>query len=207
MVSFVRSSSSSSGTEHKENNLQWNTCRRRKSSRPQRSATRNDPLFRGVTFSVETRISGGNKDVRKTGPKIMTQLHITSFFSVRKKDRCQGGFWHRKKHHSVNFDSSSGGSDQDVPAGGSPTFGHRFPEYIPGLGKMCASCGTKRTPLWRDAEDGTPLCNACGIRYKKYRVRCVHCWHIPKKDGKSYPNCARCGDALRMTLPRRVQFF
>ncbi|RXM93766.1 GATA-type zinc finger protein 1 [Acipenser ruthenus] len=30
--------------------------------------------------------------------------------------------------------------------------------------KCCASCNTKKTPLWRDAEDGTPLCNACGIR-------------------------------------------
>ena len=31
--------------------------------------------------------------------------------------------------------------------------------------KTCASCRTRRTPLWRDAEDGTPLCNACGIRF------------------------------------------
>ncbi|XP_062475042.1 GATA-type zinc finger protein 1, partial [Pezoporus occidentalis] len=30
--------------------------------------------------------------------------------------------------------------------------------------KRCASCGTRRTRLWRAAEDGTPLCNACGIR-------------------------------------------
>ena len=32
-------------------------------------------------------------------------------------------------------------------------------------GKTCASCSVNKTPLWRDAEDGTPLCNACGIRY------------------------------------------
>ncbi|XP_043769970.1 GATA-type zinc finger protein 1 isoform X1 [Cervus elaphus] len=30
--------------------------------------------------------------------------------------------------------------------------------------RRCASCRTERTPLWRDAEDGTPLCNACGTR-------------------------------------------
>ncbi|KAG3280353.1 ferredoxin-2, mitochondrial, transcript variant X2 [Ictidomys tridecemlineatus] len=30
--------------------------------------------------------------------------------------------------------------------------------------RCCASCRTQRTPLWRDAEDGTPLCNACGTR-------------------------------------------
>ena len=34
--------------------------------------------------------------------------------------------------------------------------------------RCCASCKTKRTPLWRDAEDGTPLCNACGIRSSKW---------------------------------------
>ncbi|KAG7281645.1 hypothetical protein CRUP_019157 [Coryphaenoides rupestris] len=32
--------------------------------------------------------------------------------------------------------------------------------------KECASCCTKKTPMWRDAEDGTPLCNACGIRLR-----------------------------------------
>lgn len=35
--------------------------------------------------------------------------------------------------------------------------------------RRCASCRTERTPLWRDAEDGTPLCNACGIRSSKGR--------------------------------------
>ena len=36
--------------------------------------------------------------------------------------------------------------------------------FICCTGKQCASCCNKKTPLWRDAEDGTPLCNACGIR-------------------------------------------
>lgn len=35
--------------------------------------------------------------------------------------------------------------------------------------RRCASCRTQRTPLWRDAEDGTPLCNACGIRSAEWR--------------------------------------
>lgn len=35
--------------------------------------------------------------------------------------------------------------------------------------RRCASCRTQRTPLWRDAEDGTPLCNACGIRSSEWR--------------------------------------
>ncbi|PWA32665.1 hypothetical protein CCH79_00012454 [Gambusia affinis] len=70
-------------------------------------------------------------------------------------------------------------------------------------GKVCASCCTRKTPMWRDAEDGTPLCNACGIRYKKYRVRCVKCWHIPRKEGNSSSLCIRCGNLVKLTSAQR----
>ncbi|KAM5233182.1 GATA-type zinc finger protein 1 isoform 4-T4 [Hipposideros larvatus] len=67
--------------------------------------------------------------------------------------------------YSLTFSSRS----QGPPTG--PTGG---PEANPGgseiLGpRRCASCRTQRTPLWRDAEDGTPLCNACGIRFAEWR--------------------------------------
>lgn len=64
--------------------------------------------------------------------------------------------------------------------------------------KTCASCKTKKTPLWRDSEDGTPYCNACGIRYKKYRIRCSICLYIPRKDEKiiSGNSCWICGSRL-----------
>ncbi|KAG7326894.1 hypothetical protein KOW79_010295 [Hemibagrus wyckioides] len=65
--------------------------------------------------------------------------------------------------------------------------------------KICASCCTRKTPLWRDAEDGTPLCNACGIRYKKYRVRCLQCWNIPRKEASSNSKCLKCGDLLQLS--------
>ncbi|KAG8197006.1 hypothetical protein JTE90_004279 [Oedothorax gibbosus] len=68
--------------------------------------------------------------------------------------------------------------------------------------KHCASCSVKKTPLWRDAEDGTPLCNACGIRYKKYKLRCGTCWHIPKKD-EFRPTCQYCGSFYEYIYPRR----
>ncbi|XP_029886963.1 GATA-type zinc finger protein 1 [Aquila chrysaetos chrysaetos] len=74
-------------------------------------------------------------------------------------------------------------SEDDVP----PTQGS----------KRCASCKTRRTPLWRAAENGTPLCNACGIRYKKYRVRCRRCWNIPGKSGTPRPQCPHCGEQCR----------
>ena len=62
--------------------------------------------------------------------------------------------------------------------------------------KVCASCKTKKTPLWRDAEDGTPYCNACGIRFKKYRVCCPMCSYIPRKDEKFGNTCCQCGSKL-----------
>ncbi|XP_055975885.1 GATA-type zinc finger protein 1 [Sorex fumeus] len=62
--------------------------------------------------------------------------------------------------------------------------------------RRCASCRTQRTPLWRDAEDGTPLCNACGIRYKKYGTRCASCWLVPRKNVQPKRLCSRCGTAL-----------
>uniref|UniRef100_A0A8C3FDR9 GATA-type domain-containing protein n=1 Tax=Chrysemys picta bellii TaxID=8478 RepID=A0A8C3FDR9_CHRPI len=69
--------------------------------------------------------------------------------------------------------------------------------------KCCASCQTRKTPLWRIAEDGIPLCNACGIRYKKYRIRCFRCWNIPKKSGKPYSRCSNCGDRLRVAVAQQ----
>ncbi len=62
--------------------------------------------------------------------------------------------------------------------------------------KTCASCKTKKTPLWRDSDDGTPYCNACGIRFKKYHVRCSVCFYIPRKDEKINNSCCLCGARL-----------
>ena len=62
--------------------------------------------------------------------------------------------------------------------------------------KVCASCKTKKTPLWRDAEDGTPYCNACGIRFKKYRICCPICSYIPRKDENFGNICCQCGSTL-----------
>ena len=43
--------------------------------------------------------------------------------------------------------------------------------------KVCANCGTNKSPAWRRAKmDGTPLfCNACGIFYnEKHKLRKVN---------------------------------
>ncbi|XP_007951817.1 GATA-type zinc finger protein 1 [Orycteropus afer afer] len=78
------------------------------------------------------------------------------------------------------------GPEAGADQGGSEALGPR----------RCASCRTQRTPLWRDAEDGTPLCNACGIRYKKYGTRCSTCWLVPRKSVQPKRLCGRCGMSL-----------
>ncbi|XP_074666712.1 GATA-type zinc finger protein 1 [Strix aluco] len=82
------------------------------------------------------------------------------------------------------------------PSAGPPGVGSSSEDDAPFAqgNKRCASCKTRRTPLWRAAENGTPLCNACGIRYKKYRVRCRRCWNIPGKSGTPRPRCPHCGE-------------
>ena len=59
--------------------------------------------------------------------------------------------------------------------------------------KECASCCTSETLIWRDTEDGVSLCNACGIRWRKYHYRCVECWYVPMQDELDQLNCASCG--------------
>eukprot|EP00050_Salpingoeca_kvevrii_P013313 m.27951 g.27951 ORF g.27951 m.27951 type:complete len:244 (+) comp4853_c0_seq2:112-843(+) len=56
----------------------------------------------------------------------------------------------------------------------------------------CASCHTRRTPLWRETEDNVPLCNACGIRWKKYHIRCSNCSFIPRKHQRQSAVCPEC---------------
>ncbi len=70
--------------------------------------------------------------------------------------------------------------------------------------KTCYSCHTTKTPLWRDSEDGIPYCNACGIRYRKYRIRCSKCYYIPHKDELVTCICSICGMQLRSTSKHRV---
>ncbi|XP_022105469.1 GATA-type zinc finger protein 1-like [Acanthaster planci] len=177
----------------------------RKANTPRRSARRNDPRFRGVTFCVETQICQQNRQ--------RFQLLIRSFYSMKKRhsnDSERGQAKMKRQKMSLVASTSSSGSDE-AEAVVPQTVAQHIAVPCAGIahgGKQCASCLTRHTPLWRDAEDGTPLCNACGIRYKKYRIRCTACWNIPKKDGKSSCRvCSRCGNTLRFTIPKRTYLF
>ncbi|XP_051939685.1 GATA-type zinc finger protein 1 [Hippocampus zosterae] len=114
------------------------------------------------------------------GSRQQCQLRITSKYS---KVLCRS-LWKRRRRTQTSRTTSNSEEDSEPSASGV---------------KVCASCCTRKTPMWRDAEDGTPLCNACGIRYKKYRVRCVNCWHIPRKESNSNSHCLKCGHFVRVT--------
>ncbi|KAF1395108.1 hypothetical protein PFLUV_G00008130 [Perca fluviatilis] len=152
----------------------------RKQPHPSRSANIQDPDFQGVTFRMETELDDNRGQCR---------LLITSKYSkeLRKSVRKP-----RLRTRTSQKSLKTSSSDEES----SPT-------TSVSNGKACASCSTRKTPMWRDAEDGTPLCNACGIRYKKYRVRCVNCWHIPRKEGNSNSCCLKCGNFVRLTSSQR----
>lgn len=63
-----------------------------------------------------------------------------------------------------------------------------------GLHPVCASCNTDKTPYWRDSwNQGFILCNACGLRYSKFKRRCVNCNYVPRKEDKNQRQCSQCG--------------
>ncbi|XP_026216084.1 GATA-type zinc finger protein 1 [Anabas testudineus] len=158
----------------------WRTKTPRKQPHPSRSVDIQDPDLQGVTFRMDTEVDDNREQCR---------LLITSKYS---KELCKSvrkpKLRTRTSQRSLKTSSSEEESD---------------PMLSVSKGKVCASCCTRKTPMWRDAEDGTPLCNACGIRYKKYRVRCVNCWHIPRKEGNSNSSCLKCGNFVKLASAQR----
>nr|XP_005587997.2 GATA-type zinc finger protein 1 isoform X2 [Macaca fascicularis] len=140
--------------------------RPRKQPNPSRGTEEVDPGFEGVTLTFQIKPD--------------SSLQIIPTYSLPCSSRSQespadavGG----PAAHPRGTEAHSAGSEALEP-------------------RRCASCQTQRTPLWRDAEDGTPLCNACGIRYKKYGTRCSSCWLVPRKNVQPKRLCGRCGVSL-----------
>ncbi|XP_034458182.1 GATA-type zinc finger protein 1 isoform X2 [Hippoglossus hippoglossus] len=157
---------------------QWRTKTPRKQPHPSRSVDIQDPDIQGVTFRMGSELDDSREQCRL----LITSKYSKELFKCVRKPRLRT----RTSQKTLKTCSSDEESDLTVSKD-----------------KVCASCGTRKTPMWRDAEDGTPLCNACGIRYKKYRVRCVNCWHIPRKEGNSNSCCLRCGNLVRLTSAQR----
>ncbi|KAI0241001.1 hypothetical protein LSAT2_003396 [Lamellibrachia satsuma] len=115
---------------------------RRKPFTPRPSPPRNDPTFVGVIFRFKAVLLNDE-----------TRLDVDAQYE---------GFHSRRKTPIDSLQSSSG----DSPPQSTSDTSHSSAGSSPGTpsGRQCASCNTRRTALWRGAEDGTPLCNACGIR-------------------------------------------
>lgn len=170
----------------------------RKPLKPSRSANKSDPSFCGVTLQMKTNIKRSQNDME-------TQLVIRSYFTAKKKRSPPDVKPHRPPGGKARLlPTSLEMRFQQTKSAQYENISDDFKENFSDLGcrpftmaalklnKKCASCGTLKTPLWREAEDGTPLCNACGIRFKKYRVRCLRCGYIPKKEEKASSQCTSC---------------
>lgn len=60
--------------------------------------------------------------------------------------------------------------------------------------RVCISCQTTKTPYWRESWSAkVSLCNACGLRWGKFRHRCSQCCYVPRKEDKGTRSCSRCG--------------
>ncbi|XP_030051154.1 GATA-type zinc finger protein 1 isoform X2 [Microcaecilia unicolor] len=152
----------------------------RKQKRPTKGAAPRDPTFEGVWFQMRLRFGEGDYG--------NCHLLTTFQYSVRCWKRS-----HRSKSGQIRSTNDTIRPNSFEEAQGA---------FCALRNKCCASCRTEKTPLWRDAEDGTPLCNACGIRYKKYGIRCFKCWNIPKKEGKACSKCSNCGGRLHVSLSK-----
>lgn len=63
--------------------------------------------------------------------------------------------------------------------------------------RLCSSCGTRKTPYWREGwEPDVVLCNACGIRYHKYKRFCGKCVSTARKDENGRLHCPKCHKRL-----------
>ncbi|XP_075527971.1 uncharacterized protein LOC142560069 isoform X1 [Dermacentor variabilis] len=143
---------------------------RRKKAIPRKSPSADDPNFKGAVVHMRLQLVNG-----------MPKLKMEHYFN------------NMQRRGVLRPDYAEISESED-------DFEYARKEDVEHQDKQCASCATKLTPLWRDAEDGTPLCNACGIRYKKYKVRCTRCWHIPRKNDNTRSDCKECGGTLRFVV-------
>lgn len=97
-------------------------------------------------------------------------------------------------------DSPDGAADEDydagerVPTPSSSGRGRGRKTGHPPAPRMCISCGATKTPYWREAWSSTVLlCNACGLRFSKFRRRCLDCSYVPRKEDKGSKACTKCG--------------
>lgn len=182
---------------------------KRKSSGPKRSAT---PLDNFLTPGVLFRFTSDFLDSKMSATFVSAYSHCptgTNAFDNIESSMFESFIWNlSKKEDSSQLigledsESNSGNSFRSMsPLSTSSsditivTQSHM--KSLSGKRKRCESCGTRKTPYWRDGWGlGIALCNACGIRFHKYRKVCEKCSCIAKKDEKGHLHCPKCFDKL-----------
>lgn len=99
--------------------------------------------------------------------------------------------------------SDSDAADDDFEGRDRPSGGGAPPPSGSGRGRgrkvvagprLCISCGATKTPYWREAwSSSVLLCNACGLRFSKFKRRCLDCSYVPRKEDKGSKACTKCG--------------
>lgn len=131
------------------------------------------------------------------------QLEIETTFLINSASQCNN----RKSsifYDSDNLETDSLSSLRSISPVSVSSSINSLPPTVPTLvtetctkRKRCESCKTRKTPYWRDGwESGILLCNACGIRFHKYRKFCESCHCIAKKDELGRLQCPKCFDKL-----------
>lgn len=166
---------------------------------------------RSGSFSASSSSSAGSPSSMST----LQQLQLLTSFAQQQQDQSHFDFSHLSPDFGQYYAASTVTVPQRIhrersPASSSSHSHHADAQALPkrpkikarnsgvnnyfadGVRKVCGSCGTKSTPYWRDGMNGTCLCNACGIRYKKHKINCSSCFYVPKKEEKSLSACPRC---------------
>lgn len=211
--------SSSSG-----NSSVSSTNRSRKSTTPLRSVPVDDPAFCGIRFrfhlstpSPSPNASVSTSDMSLESPELTTEKEyvripdVSTTFKLNKTERYTPLCQRRKR--PVDYDKLSPPAfdcrspTRDVVECESDSSEEEFADPPPKAQKtkqltahrhlkVCASCSSTKSPMWRDTEEGIPLCNACGIRYKRYHCMCSYCRYVPRKDEKTWISCKLCGHKM-----------
>lgn len=135
--------------------------------RIRRSSDDDDDRYDPV-YSTSSATTAG---LSKRKPKPISFQHLSPLDSSSAS--------HRHRHQTV---SSSSASSPRSPYKG------RHGDH-----PICASCHTDKTPYWRDSwNQGFILCNACGLRYSKFKRKCSLCNYVPRKEDKHLRICPQC---------------
>ena len=166
---------------------------RRKCSGPQRSSSPFDDFLNpGIIFKIA---SNGQAHLCSNGAlgwfraaKSEGTLSDSEYRSSSPSDSSMEEATDKSNHWLNSFSNADTSADSLTSVSTVTTA-----SAAPSTRKKCASCSARKTPYWREGWDqGVLLCNACGIRFHKYRKYCLNCYCIAKKDESGRLHCPKC---------------